>query len=1125
MYAGISGALIPAGFLADVVPGQFAGQLADANGAAPITALVRWWRRVSRELGPASSQRAVLDIAVLPLVQLLGYEVLHLEPCGPGFAGSVGMERRPLAVLLGLSWSSSPDECWRDVQRAGRTARAKWGIVCTGSRLHLVDVTRTWSRRALEFDLRHVMEDEPSVLTLWALMRAVSLATSFVDRVVKCGDDHTLAVCGSLGDGVLASLGALVEALDQARRERPLPTDVTNGHGDRRSEREALFEQALTLVYRILFLLFAEARAVVPVWHRVYRDAYTIDALCRRSAQRPRARGLWEALQAISRLAHAGCRAGDLQVTPFNGRLFAPHHTPLAERARVPDAIVRQAVLALATGATPSGRRRIAYSDLGVEQLGAVYERVLEYEPVRRDGPLVLSRTSIERKSTGSFYTPRAITEFLVRRTLHPLVAGRSAAEILALRVVDPAMGSGAFLVAACRFLAGAAERALVASGEWPAQDVTRAMRVALRRQIAQRCLYGVDLNPMAVQLARLSLWLTTLATDRPLTFLDHHLATGDSLVGASLDDIARQPPGSGARARRAAPTLPLFDRETANEMSTRVLPARFRIAEQPDDTPADVRNKERALGNLLAPGTPLHRWKAAADLWCAGWFWPDRAITPSTYAELLAAIVGRGSTLSERQTGPLLERAASLAREQRAFHWTLEFPEVFFDRDGQWRADGGFDAVLGNPPWDVLRADTGSAVQRAGERANRKDRLEFFRSAGIYRLQSSGHANCYQLFVERALQLLRPGGRLGLILPSGLATDHGSASLRRGLFDSLQIDRLFGFTNRDAIFPIHRDVRFLLLTGTYGRATERLGCRFGLRAAAWLDTLPDAASDDPPDARPIALPRAVLEQWDPEHLSIPELEHPRDLEILAQISAAIPTLADPEGWHARFGRELNATDDRDHFLDRASAHGNDLLPVVEGKHLEPFRAMADRATKAVTRAAAAALLDRAVTFDRRRVAYRDVASATNRLTLIAALLPDDVVSTHTVFCLKTALGMSSQYCLLALLNSLVANYLVRLQVTTHVTAGLMARLPVPRPAGDSRHFRALGTLARELEKSGIEGNADAYAQLNSIAASLYGVTLDQYRHVLSTFPLLSDELRERCLTRYASDGSRTGME
>ena len=305
----------------------------------------------------------------------------------------------------------------------------------------------------------------------------------------------------------------------------------------------------------MLFLLFAEARSLVPLWHPVYRDSYSLEAL-RDLADDPRADPrVVGALRAIARLAHAGCRAGDLRVTPFNGRLFSPARTPLAERRDLDDESARQAVRALSSRPTSdrAGRERIAYRDLGVEQLGAVYETLLDYEPTGNGDAVRLECGSGIRKATGTFYTPQPIADYLVRRTLAPLVRDAAPEQILELRVVDPAMGSGAFLVAACRYLAAAYESALVRSGGCHAGDLGPSERSAIRRAIAERCLYGVDRNPMAVQLGRLSLWLATLAADRPLSFLDHRLQVGDSLLGAWVASL-RHPP---AKARRVE--LPLF--------------------------------------------------------------------------------------------------------------------------------------------------------------------------------------------------------------------------------------------------------------------------------------------------------------------------------------------------------------------------------------------------------------------------------------------------------------------------------------------------------------------------------------------------------------------------------------
>src|SRR6185312_808672 len=343
--------------------------------------------------------------------------------------------------------------------------------------------------------------------------------------------------CRSLRDGVLSASSTVLSALVHRRRAQP--------------SLDAALEQSLTIVYRVLFLLFAESRALVPVWHPLYRHSYSIDALVNACSRGRDPRGLWDALRAITRLAHSGCRAGDLRVTAFNGRLFSPARTPLAERRDLDDERARDALLALATrrGAGGAARERIVYRDLGVEQLGSVYESLLDYRPAA--DPIRLVAGSGVRKSTGTFYTPQPLAEYLVRTTLAPLVAHAEPSAILALRILDPSMGSGAFLVAACHYLAGAYEAALVRTGTCDANDITVSDRAATRRTIAERCLYGVDLNPMAVQLARLSLWLTTLAGDRPLTFLDHRLQAGDSLVGAWLENLRSSPAARGRAPER----------------------------------------------------------------------------------------------------------------------------------------------------------------------------------------------------------------------------------------------------------------------------------------------------------------------------------------------------------------------------------------------------------------------------------------------------------------------------------------------------------------------------------------------------------------------------------------------
>ena len=232
------------------------------------------------------------------------------------------------------------------------------------------------------------------------------------------------------------------------------------------------------------------------------------------------------------------------------------------------------------------------------------------------------------------------------------------------------------------------------------------------------------------------------------------------------------------------------------------------------------------------------------------------------------------------------------------------------------------------------------------------------------------------------------------MILPSGIATDHGSAALRRQLFDRTTIDTWVGLDNRCRIFPIHRSVRFVVLATTNSGSTTTLRFRCG------LSDVDDLHREE--HTPPLSLTRSRIESWSPEHLTIPEITNATALGILTTIADRVPALGDVTGWNVRFGRELNATDDRPHFVPFRSRSG--LLPIVEGKQLSPFQVDVSRSTLAVPVKAASRLVNPASTFAQARVAYREVAGATNKLTLIAAMLPANVISTHTVFCLKSDL-------------------------------------------------------------------------------------------------------------------------
>jgi methylase of polypeptide subunit release factors len=1095
MTPAITGRLISSAFIRDVLP-----SLDGYHTPSPLERrrLDRWRDRVEETLGPASSARAIADVSTIPLLGLLGLAV-----CGradrPGdtlVSTQCGPVRGPDVLIAG--WNVPLAGAWRESVRSAIDADVRWTLATNGVSLRLVDGRRTWSREYLEIGLADPDVDGVIAAILWTCFSGEALRSDnvFLPGVIEQSEQHSAGVREALGRGVLDSLASLLEGFADtalAQRRRAPST---------RAIREAVpFDQALTLVYRILFLLFAEARGLVPTWHPVYRERYSIGTMVATLLQGKGARGLWPALQAISRLTHAGCVAGDLQVNAFNGSLFAPSASATLDRRSFSNAAMTRVLTALGTVATRAGSRPLVYRDLDVEQLGSVYERVLDYEPTSGPAPAPLTRTGDLRKSSGSFYTPRPVTAHLVAATLAPLVEGRSADEILQLRILDPAMGSGAFLVSACRYLAARLEKALIRDGRWHADDATPGARGDLRREVASRCLYGVDVNPTAVQLARLSLWLATLAADKPLSFLDHRLVCGDSLVGAGFDDLCRQPPG--ARPRRHREHLPLFEHHDFHPTLQDAAKWRERLSAQPDSSPAVVREKGATLSARTGRDTPLGRWRSVLDLWCAGWFWTEATpLDRAVFSELVDVLLHDRRRLPAATTSPLLERAARIASARRFLHWTLTFPEVFTpDRPR------GFDAILGNPPWDMVRGDSGGDGVRDTRRADARLLTGFVRDAGVYRVSAESHLNRYQLFVERSLQLVRPGGRIGLVLPSGVLTDAGTAPLRRLLFESADVDSVTGLDNRHAIFPIHRSVRFALTTCTAGTPTTAIGCRFGVTRCEDLDRPVPA----------LAMSRALLTRLSgSDDLGVPEIAHALDLRIIEGVTARHPWLGSPEGWHLTFGRELNATDDRHRF--RMARGGDDTARVLEGKHIEAFRIALHTCRFALRAGEPLPASAR-----RARLVYRDIASAGNRMTLIAAIAPAHVVTTHTLFCLKTALPLDEQRVLCTLLNSFVANFLIRLRVTTHVTASRMARLPVPLVRRGHPQFERLLALARTLidSPSPVEG-LDEYVEVQALVARLYGLGEEEFARVLETFPLVERDLRDRVCEGFAAQGRAT---
>jgi hypothetical protein len=1007
---GVGGTLFPARFLA-----ERAATLPPPTPDA-TAAWQRWWRGVAETSGPAPGPREVVDRVAMPLCARLGFAARDLAagPAGGLSARLLTPRGQPVGLLvLGWrGWRDRPPAIWRDATEVARAHDAAWAIVIAPPYVTIVPARGHASRRAVDLALPEALE--PATLALFTTVAGAPWMEGAGDEWIAEGRVWRDRLSAHLRDGVADAVAALTRVCGEGRGE------------------PSAFDQALTVLYRVVFLLFAESRGLVPIDHPLYRDAYALTPLCH-AALTHTPSGVWDALTAITALSRQGCKIDDLIVHPFNGRLFARQAAPAAEdaarpgpptsRSRARDGALAETLRAIGTHPSASGRHLVSYADFGVEELGAIYERVIELEPGR----------PMARKDSGTYYTPQPLADRLVAETLAPLVDGRSTDELLHLRVVDPAMGSGAFLIAALRYLATTYERAGLAEGRWTPLEVTDERRAAFRRVIAQHCLYGVDRNPVAVQVARLSLWLATMAHGKPLSFLDHRLRVGDSLVGTTPAMVMRP---LGARTH----VLPLFDAMASDlEHTLRRHSQSLRtIGHTADDHVGVVKEKER-LWAQCREATGLHRWTLAAHLWCAHWFWPERdAPTAREMRAAIDATVAGRNDLGGRQLQRWQAQATAAAATHRFFHWPLEFADV-------WGPDGeaGFDAVVGNPPWEMVRADRSSDRNKG---AAHTQLVQFVRESGEYTLCGQGHLNLYQPFIERALGLCREGGRVGLIVPWGLAVDEGTTPLRSRLVGDRALDVVIGLDNRRGWFPIHRGVRMAAVVASRERQHDRVRARFGVATAEALEQ----------DSEHVAIRAEDLARLSGPALRLPDIRDRASYEALRALADRFPPCGDPAGWGLQFSRELNATDDRPLMQDGQAAHG---VPVIEGKHIEPFRVFVDRATRHLPVEVARHRL-RDGRYQRPRLAYRDVSGVGNTRALIAAVIPAGVVTTHTLFCLRTPLEDDQLHYLCALFNSPICDAYTRLFMGSHVTTGLIEHMPLPLWSG-SRPQRRIARLAR----------------------------------------------------------------
>ncbi|MFQ5595061.1 MAG: Eco57I restriction-modification methylase domain-containing protein [Anaerolineae bacterium] len=535
---------------------------------------------------------------------------------------------------------------------------------------------------------------------------------------------------------------------------------------------KAVYDNSLIVLYWLLFILYAESRRQLPVnQNRAYTESYSLHALTRRVGDDLRQKKpavssmdeIWSYLRRLWRVLHAG--NADLNVPAHYGGLFDLGRYPFLKHNRVGDTHLRQAIDLLARTEDPVTRQItfVDYRDLEIRHLGSIYEHLLEHH------------LPGERKSTGSYYTPDHIVQWLVEQTVGPtldnvrqrhtirqpdgsyrITTSRQALidDILAIKILDPAMGSGHFLVEATDFMA----RYIVSLGLGPMADLGDESELTYwRRRVVQSCIFGVDVDPLAVELSKLSLWSLTAGHGKPLSFLDHHLRCGDSLLGVRMADLHL---GDGRRASSPSREqhefgqLSMLDDEAFVRSMRTATGFMEQIQALGSETADDVRQADRLYHDKLRAVT--RRYRLLADIWTARHF--GLHIGSALWSQLVRHALQ--DDLDAPPYADVVQHARTIAQRRRFFHWELEFPEVFFDPAPQSNS-AGFDVIIGNPPYlfgEHIPAEVKPFLRRH------------------YKL-ATGQYDLYWLFYERSFWLLKQHGRHGFIVPDAmLARDEGEA-------------------------------------------------------------------------------------------------------------------------------------------------------------------------------------------------------------------------------------------------------------------------------------------------------------------------------------------------------------
>ena len=940
------------------------------------------------------------------------------------------------------------------------TGKLRWGILTNGSRWRLYyQGARSVSEQFFELDLAAVLAisgHEGGLFALsdsdrrhWlrvfllvfgreAFLPSPSDARTFHQRAMDEGKFYEERVAGNLSNLVFGTVfPALAQAIAAAAPDASL---------------QEVREAALILLYRLLFILYAEDRDLLPVREARYEE-YGLREKVRADIGRRKDRNdtfsdtaarYWSVVEDLCRAIDVGDKS--IGLPPYNGGLFDAKKTPLLAKIRLGDSVMAVVIDALSFEHTPEGRKYINYRDLSVQQLGSIYERLLEHEVTREGGNVIIRPNVFARKGSGSYYTPDDLVGLIIRETINPLVETRMAAfsaklaelettqpdkdlrvmtlaaydpaeQLLNLKICDPAMGSGHFLVSLVDYMADqvitamAEAAAQVIFGDYISPLIARiaAIRTTIlrnagergwtvapeqlddrhivRRMVLKRCIYGVDKNIMAVELAKVALWLHTFTVGAPLSFLDHHLRCGDSLFGSWVSSGIDRATKLGAplflyepmtRAMRAATSMQIIEGLTDAEIAE---------AHRSKDVFDEVRDMTAPLNAMLWLIHALD-WldlKSKADKIAVQAFFMGQFGDPVLVAMGKKKL--KTSSVDGGRFAEILEQVNALVAEEAYLNWQVAFPGVWSDWEGKGLT-GGFDAMIGNPPWDRMklqqvewfaaRRPEIALAQRASDRARMIATLEkakdplardfakaneraeaavrMARNCGDYPLLSGGDVNIYSLFVERAMTLVKRDGMVGLLTPSGIASDKTAAPFFKGVATGGRLKALYDFENRRTRFnapPFFPDVdsrfKFCAMIASPSPVKSDTLCAFFLQDVSELQ--------DPERCFPLSA--KDFSYLNPNTGTAPIFRTRRDAALTTAIYSRLPVLVDDssgtevKAWPVKYTTMFHMTNDSSLFRtrheleekegayptggNRFRSKAGDWVPLYEGKMVQAY--------------------------------------------------------------------------------------------------------------------------------------------------------------------------------------------